>query len=226
MQYTNMRAAIETEYAKKAAEQSAYIVNGHEGLIDSGLIRYCTNARFTAYTEGRITREQAIEYATSRMMKGIEKDKAEDINKLATIENAGTLTEATISIEWKRSAMWGNNPTSELSYSYHDAENNDKWGRIHGSSIGGCGYDKESASAAQVLNQCPECLKPLYDAREMNMSADLRGVLGYGSGYRNNPYFEGGVGIGCFRSIYEKLGYKWENVSSGKTFDVYRISKN
>ncbi|MBR2644893.1 MAG: hypothetical protein IKD54_06340 [Clostridia bacterium] len=33
-------------------------------------------------------------------------------------------------------------------------------------------------------------------------------LIGYGSGYGAIPYYEGGVGVGCFLRILEKAGYK------------------
>lgn len=39
-------------------------------------------------------------------------------------------------------------------------------------------------------------------------------------------YFEGGVGTSCYYSIAEFIGGKFENISSGKTFDVYQYTEN
>ena len=229
--FNNIRKAIEAEYSNRAEAKKASIINGYidpdvpqYNKPDYYLLQYLTDTRREAYEAGRITREKAIEYATARALREVEKDKAEEIGKLISVEAAGELIEATITIEWKRSATWGHNPTAELRYCFKRGDG-EQWGHIDGSSVGGCGYDKESTAAAQVLNQCPEALKPLYAAKDAHMSENSHKAIGYGAGYAARPYFEGGVGISCFRSIYENLGYKWENVPSGKTFDVYRISK-
>ena len=120
-----------------------------------------------------------------------------------------------ISVEWHKSRTWGNCPRVEV-------RTNDGY---YTGSASGCGYDKESAAVAQALNQSASVLKALYDMKEQNIEKHSHDVLGYGSGYGIRPYFEGGVGISCFRSIFERLGYKWECTGSGKTFDVYKVSR-
>lgn len=44
----------------------------------------------------------------------------------------------------------------------------------------------------------------------------------YGISFRGYfPYFEGGVGMGCYPSIATFLGGKMEHVASTKTYDKY-----
>lgn len=233
LKFENIRKAISEEKEKERENTKNFIQNGyidtwpeeHRNDPDRGIERHSTPTRLEAYKAGKISREKAIELATVRALKQIDKQEATELEKIATIEKAGTLTSATITIEWKKSATWGNNPKATLRYSYTDNEGHENSNYMEGSSIGGCGYDKESTAAAEVLNKAPEALKPLYIAKEK--AAETKSsheVIGYGSGYGIKPYFEGGVGINCFRSIYEKLGYKWENTASGKTFDVYTIA--
>jgi hypothetical protein len=50
-------------------------------------------------------------------------------------------------------------------------------------------------------------------------------LFGYGSGYGLTPSIEGGVGVSCYPGIFDKLGYKFETIASGKTFDVFAITK-
>ena len=46
-------------------------------------------------------------------------------------------------------------------------------------------------------------------------------VLGYGSGYGILPYFEHGVGVSSFYTIFDNLGLKLTEV----TDEFYRITK-
>ena len=127
------------------------------------------------------------------------------------------INELTITIEWKRSQIWGANPNASTYLN----------GWIESGSIGGCGYDKESTAVARVLNQIHYFKHLMYTIKNKpkNLKLSNRDLFGYGSGYGLLPYFEGGVGCSCYPRIFEKLGYSFKNISSGKSFDVYRIEK-
>lgn len=212
---------LNTEFIEKG-----YMSTWHESQrteSDNGLRRYSTDTRWKQYQTGKITREQAVSYATKRMIKEADKTTAAGLAKLERIAAAEELTFCTVNIEWTRSGTakaeaWSNN------------------GRYNGSA-GGWGYDKESAAAADAFNRDDTMLKILYDLKEKGLSEGLtsdsetactghdnRNIVGYGAGYSVLPYFEGGVGIDCFWSILKKAGYK---VSSfyGKHENNYRISK-
>lgn len=140
-------------------------------------------------------------------------------NKLKLVSEAPELFKINISVEWKKSATWGANPTAEVRVLTTDGY------KLFIGKASGCGYDKESAAIAQALNQSYSFLNLIYSIRENNTTESLRELLGYGSGYGLFPRLEGGVGVSCFRSIFEKLGFKWEDISHGKSFDVYTVSK-
>ena len=44
--------------------------------------------------------------------------------------------------------------------------------------------------------------------------------------YAGMPYFNGGCGISCFRSVFEACGYEWRQVGNGKNFSAYTIPAN
>ena len=124
--------------------------------------------------------------------------------------------------------MWGANPNAECWYSYKDAEGNHRSGYVTSGSIGGCGYDKGSTAVAMCLNQINEVLKPLYVIKNnvVPMEQQNRDIFGYGSGYGILPSIEGGVGVSCYPKIFKSIGYKFTTQASGKTFDVYTITKD
>jgi len=157
-----------------------------------------------------------------KLNKEYEKEKQALTTKVEAIEQAPDLIEAGIGIEWKRSYMWGNNPTAELK-----VRSEDDFNRFNSGSIGGCGYDKESTAVANVCNQSKSILKYLYKLAQDAIEAgrDYREFIGYGSGYGILPYFEGGVGTSCYYSIFDKMGFKLDKIASGKTFDAYNITK-
>lgn len=169
-------------------------------------------------------------YLILRKEKAIYKYIEREVNKIKTVLSAGTLIECKISIEWKRSKIWGANPSAECWYSYTDANGNFNSGYVVSGSIGGSGYDKLSTAVAKCLNQINEVLKPLYLAKNNagKITDNNKGnhtLLGYGSGYGILPSIEGGVGVSCYPKIFEKIGYNFTTVASGKNYDVYTITK-
>jgi len=140
-------------------------------------------------------------------------------NQLIFNDNLQPIEELTITVEWKKSSMWGSNPTAETRVF--------DLGFISSGSIGGCGYDKCSTAVANVLNQIPQFRKLMFELKNKlsNCKKQNREVFGYGSGYGILPTFEGGVGVSCYDRIFNAIGYEFKTVSSGKAFDVYRISK-
>jgi len=59
---------------------------------------------------------------------------------------------------------------------------------------------------------------------ENELSASLREIFGYGSGYRVLPYFEGGVGVSCYPEIFKKIGFNFRQTASGKHFDAFEVT--
>lgn len=153
-----------------------------------------------------------------RLKKENEKRNENSLQKLQFNE-LPQINELTITVEWKKSKIWGMNPTAE---SYVNGI-----GFVSSGSISGCGYDKQSTAVANVLNQVPQFMQLMYSFKDKSKNVNLKNheVFGYGSGYGVLPSFEGGVGVSCYDRIFNKIGYKFETLSSGKTFDVYKITK-
>lgn len=236
MKFELIAAQVEQDAEKRKEETAEIIANGylktwseeHHQQNDNGLKRHSTETRWNQYTSGKITRAEAVELATKRAYKQIDKDTAEKLAKLERVANAPDLDYISICVEWKRSSTWGMNPTAY-------ARTNTESTSGHAS---GCGYDKESAAIAQALNQCDSVLKALYTYKENRMKEgqndhsgtactghDNRHIIGYGAGYSTIPYFEGGVGASCFWNIFKKMGFETHGDHSGKHSDYYHIGK-
>ena len=175
----------------------------------------------------------ATAYLIGRKQKAIYKAIEKEVNRVQTVFNAGELIDVKIQIEWKRSRMWGSNPSAECWYTYKDAEGNHRSGYVTSGSIGGCGYDKQSTAVAQCLNQINEVLKPMYVKKDKAIKGIQKSqndahieIFGYGSGYGILPCIEGGVGVSCYPTIFKNIGYNFQTQASGKTFDVYTITKD
>ncbi len=147
-----------------------------------------------------------------------DKDLKEELDKLKFIEEAGDFNNSLIiTIEWKKSRMWGSNPTAYTNFGFN------------GDSIGGCGYCKTSTATAEALNSHLPLLKMLYVKEEMRLrkrnKVGRRDYIGYGSGYFAMARFEGGVGVSSHEQIIRGLGLNMRCVTSTKITDVYEISK-
>lgn len=169
------------------------------------------------------TDEEKINFILEIERKAMEKRISKGVEKLKRIyATEREIVEISISVEWKRNAIWGSNPRATVNVYFSDNSKN----IYESGSIGGSGYDKESAAVAKALNQCDELIKlcciavSFYGENVKNSE-----ILGYGSGYGVIPYFEGGVGVSCYYKIFEVIGYKMNKVASGKTFDVYNVTK-
>jgi hypothetical protein len=150
---------------------------------------------------------------TERKLKNrIAKEEAKEIGE----RNQKPVKDATITIEWKKSQTWGNCPRAEIDVRFEDGT----YGRGTGYYASGCGYDKESTVVAQACNEFFRYL--LWNREDMDNSKHPYGIR---LDYLYSPHFEGGVGTSCYYSIFEFLGYEFKRISSGKTFDVYQITK-
>lgn len=163
-------------------------------------------------------------YLISRKEKATYKEIERQIAHIKAVENVGKLLEVKISVEWKNNRTWGANPTAECWASFLNNEGEYNSVYVKSGSIGGCGYDKLSTAVAECLNQVNAVLRPLYLLKDAHQTEKNHEFLGYGSGYGILPNFEGCVGVSCYPRIFEKVGYEFKTIASGKTFDVFTIT--
>ncbi len=234
-EFTEIKKEVIVDSETAAEQKRFYIENGffptwaeeHRQHSDNGLKEYSTGLRWEQYTNGTISREKAVELATRRAVRAIEKQTAEKLATLDRVAAAPELAFCSVSVEWVRSSTWGYNPHAE-------AHTNN--GTFCGSASG-YGYDKESAAIADAFNRSDSVLKALFTLKENGLRAGQTDesrttctgrtngtICGYGAGYGAIPYFEGGVGSSCFWSILEKCGYT-VHASHGKHSDFYQIEK-
>jgi len=214
--FPNIFEAQKSEVLKRSNEVKAEILEAKQ-------ISDLNNWRFTDY----LPKSKSINdfqnladlqsYLVKRIDKSSEKKIASKLSHLLEVEQANDFTYFNISVEWKKSSMWGSNPRGD-GYDYNG---------IYGSgSIGGCGYDKLSTAVANVLNQSLALKKAMYLLKEKNIDKPLRELFGYGSGYEILPYFEGGVGVSCYPRIFETIGFNFRQTGNGKMYDSFEVTKS
>lgn len=132
----------------------------------------------------------------------------EALKRLELADKAGEVQEITINVEWKKNRTWGSNPRAEVWVVLSDPEYGTFSDYAKSSSIGGCGYDKESTAVSEAF----ERLKP-----ERGRAALDRWVIEGGEKlweeyvFDKNPYphFEfGGKGMSTFTRLFKRLGCK------------------
>lgn len=143
-----------------------------------------------------------------------ERETEKELQRVDDIANAETCTYFKLTIDWTTGGCYGWQPRANLATCINYYE---------GKKTGGCGYDKGSTAAANVLNLAPEILKTLYEQEEKRLSKrnkpSRRDFIGYGcfDAYNNwyfLPKFEGGVGIESHITILKNCGYNVDWVSA------------
>jgi hypothetical protein len=162
------------------------------------------------------------------------KELAKELQRIENEKNQLPVDRITINIEWKKSRIWGANPHCSAHVVFKNGHSINS--PVYTAS--GCGYDKESTVVADVFNAylkykiwnktIEQCKRTDYDWREKGgapygVSAGTWKTADTKVEYRS---FSGGIGTNCYKAISEFLGGKFENVASGKTFDVFTYKEN
>ena len=145
----------------------------------------------------------------------------EQKSRLNAIFNAKEVKCITLSIDWKKSQMWGYNPLATAKVTYIDNISE----TFYSDRVSGSGYDKESTAFANSMNQVNGILNKMIRIKNDNISKDNRDLFGYGTQGDFIPTFAGGVGVSCYYRVLESIGYKLNHIANGQTFDVYTIEK-
>lgn len=141
-----------------------------------------------------------------------------ELNRIEAEKNQKPVNEITITIEWRKSRMWGNNPFCMAFVRYEDGSSDNS--PIFTAS--GCGYDKESTVIADVFNNY---LKYKLYSEDILKAEGRTEQKPYGiTASKEWKYFDGGIGTSCYYAISKAIGGLFEHVASGKTFDVYKYT--
>ena len=140
--------------------------------------------------------------------------------KLEVVKAQPKLKSLTITIEWRKSRMWGWNP-----YATGEAITSEGYRLVGWAKASGCGYCKRSTVIADLFNQFLR--HKLYDSAVLKRLA-IRKPYGMSfpkDGQKWLACFDGGIGEGCYLQISEAIGGTWEQVANGKHVDVYQYKE-
>ena len=130
------------------------------------------------------------------------------------------LESLTITIEWKKSRMWGMNPRAT-----GEAITTDGRRLVGAAKASGCGYCKRSTVIADLFNQFLR--HKLYDSAVLKR-LEIKKPYGMSfpkDGQKWLACFDGGIGEGCYRQISEAIGGVWECVAHTSSVEVYQYKE-
>ena len=160
--------------------------------------------------KGKKVKSFSLEDLKIYLLKRIDKNRIKAIDAINkeynSIENAPDFESLDISIEWKKSSMWGMNPHAELT-----VYSKNSYARYK-ATASGCGYCKLSAVMADVFNQS-------LSLRKLILNNDR---LVYG--LRDTYFSSGGVGVSTLQNAFDCLGLKLKQTATGKTFDAFSVN--
>jgi hypothetical protein len=146
------------------------------------------------------------------------------LKEIEAEKNQPKIKSILINIEWKKNRTWGYNPNATVKIEYKEPTG-EYGGKYENPNIiykcSGCGYDKESTVIADIFN---DYLKyKLYEKESENPEGKN---IPYGIYTGEYKYYSGGIGTNCYYRIAEYIGGKFEHISNGKTFDVFKYTDN
>ena len=196
--------------------------------------KYLTDMQEARVKSGKFGIEHYAKNIVNKVNKGYLAGMIDRLNKVMATDSTVKLVQ--LVTEWTRGGVYGAQAQTTAGYYLDDANVAPAYKKIVGDKTGGYGYDKYSTALASALNSCDELMKAVYIATEKalqtadknsDMYGDGRHLLGYGLSYFKGylPYFDGGVGAGCFWSVLAKVGYKLTANYETKTSNVVTLTK-
>lgn len=132
--------------------------------------------------------------------------------EIESMKNQRPVKSLTITVEWKRSRMYGHNPHATASVEFWDGTTTHQ----DGFTCSGCGYDKSSTVLAEVFNA-------FLAYKLWRMVPGGEELHPYGMTVKDDyRFYNHGVGESCYYHIAEHIGGKLIRVASTTTLDVYR----
>jgi hypothetical protein len=220
----NMKEVSE-KARQEVPELADKVQSEYNNAVEKALTTKENNPYLTELQQEKVNngKKQPQDFAKNIVNKLNKRYNALEIERLNSImQETRKIKKITIYTDWKNNYE-GNQCKATVSVIYDTYETAEY---ISERTSGG-GYDKESTATKGALNQINALMQELCTMANEAIKAGktYRDFIGYGSGYDNVPYFEGGVGFDCHRNILQKLGYKFEHAHSTKRTDLYIFTK-
>ena len=163
----------------------------------------------------RLTEEEKAKRAEERSIaRQKAREDAENLKEFERIQarkNQKPVARIVITVEWKSSRTWGSNPHASYQVQFKDGS----WGRNKKDiTCGGCGSDKLSTVIAEIFNEL--LAYKLYRIKKEKKVP--YGICNHGT---SDPYYGGGIGIGCYSNISTFIGGEFRGITETKSVDVF-----
>lgn len=130
------------------------------------------------------------------------------------LESIALVKEIKISVDWKRSQLYGLNPMAEVSAWTEKGEVYITKSRR----VTGYGFCKLSTAVAEALNDNKAIMSIMHVCESENLP------YGVNAFHRQpNAIFVGGVGVDCYFEVFDAIGLVCTEVSNADTFNSYYI---
>lgn len=140
-----------------------------------------------------------------------------ELKKIDKAENAVLPNEIEIEVGYAKGSMGAMQATAKMKW--HDQNG---FHHVTGEKTRGYGYDKKSTAVSYVLDDVPFGQKIALEIARL--SNPPYGIGGTSKSSINAPYWDGGVGMGSFTGIFEKVGYTYKHYGSDR-YDVYVFTR-
>ena len=158
------------------------------------------------------------ERQAKREQKKKERQEAKELARIEAMKNQKPVNKIVISIEWKKSRMWGSNPHADATIYHKDGSISYGFAKCSG-----CGYDKESTVIADIFNNF---LRYKLFGQLIPVERFADNGIPYGIYLDTKyPHYSGGIGANCYYDIAKAIGGKFEHTARGKSFDVFTYTE-
>ena len=147
-----------------------------------------------------------------REINDINKKRQAMLKRLEAVSQAEPLQYVEARVKWKKSRIWGHNPSAEAWTS---------GGYYNKGRASGCGYCKESAAIGEALADSLSLQRFIIE----NLSK-LKDEYGIETRFGIAHLSIGGKGVSTLLNIFRRVKGWTINEKHGKSFDGYRIEKN
>jgi hypothetical protein len=190
------------------------IVEGESDRNSQGIKEKGGHTMTTATIENDTRKEKAEARKAIR-------ETAKHQKRVEEVKAQPKLESLAITIEWRKSRMWGMNP-----HATGEARTTEGMRLVGTATASGCGYCKGSTVIADLFNQFLR--HKLYDSAVLARLA-IKKPYGISLTKDENKYlsrFDGGIGEDCYSDISKAIGGTWKRLANTDSVDVYEYREN
>ena len=163
---------------------------------------YCRYPEGTKYAGNYCDPEHAKRLR--KYLKGLSAEERSWLDRIERASKAEVVESIHVSVDWRRNHTWGSNPSAEV---WVDTKSD--VAHAESGSIGGCGYDKESAAVSRALSRVGGDARAALD--RLVFEGGPKAWKEYVFDKTPVPHFSfGGKGMSTFTCLFPRIGSRKE----------------